>query len=281
MHHHQSECLVTAYERVEFIITYNHNIFFETAMGIRQALLKVDMQELGVTMGTAIMMDGFRVVGDDMEFRNPEACSTTLRIQIVVGISEQSLLLKNYIAFYTEQMYQIFPGDDRMRVLLKEAVSVWCFSRTIADKVSTVFLDEDKSKVLPMLLYTDNSVAVTSKMIMEPGLEKIYDVGFFGIESERRTAAVETLQKGFMMAFGSTLRVGGVLVGANLNILSGAHKHRMVAQSKVALLPVFFTYAHTCFLCSFAQLILNIHRDDNCALEVKYAPYCILKHHHF
>lgn len=229
------ECALAKYKKVEIIITYNNVVFLETAIGLRQALLR-----LGLTNTTvAIMVDGYKVVGDKEEFRNPDPCSQLLRLQIALAPHEETMLLGKYIAFHMEQSWSSKSRDIYSSLILSEAVAVWSFSYVVSSFLKqNPFLSQSEVDTIP--IYSDESQLVTERFIYQSQGQrtKKYDVSFFGSHSSRRQDFIEELLNSEFKWMDRnrnirSVNIGGGFYGGINAAMTGEARNKFVAESKV------------------------------------------------
>jgi hypothetical protein len=228
---HDRECSLSRPDRVEIIITYNNMVFLDTALGLRQALLRLGL----VNTSVAIMVDGHLVVGDKEEFRNPEPCSSVLRLQIALAPHEETMFLDKYIAFHMEQSWSVKTRDIMTSLILSDAVAVWCFSgMTATDFKRNQFLFQSDLRVIPV--YSDEGNLVSNEFIRQSqNLYKVYDVAFFGSHSDRRSDILHGLfGPEWNTVGGRSINLGGGFYGGPRPAMSGEARNRFVLESKVS-----------------------------------------------
>jgi hypothetical protein len=223
--------------KTEIYITYNNPVFYDTAIGTRQALLRLNRPHTSVIIAS----DGYLMSisdGDkDMEFSGPLGCANLnlLRVQIVLGAHEDTLLLPNFIAFHMEQSWSNATTDLKNLVVLQGSSAIWSFSETVARYLDSEVMRINKSIEVVPVFFDETSILSDQDIIahMENNSFARYNFTFFGSHSDRRKKIFTSCIDDVSDALEGQALSGGGFYGGILPMISGRARDNLVFNSKV------------------------------------------------
>lgn len=205
----------------DVVITFSNRVFLETAIGIKQAIEKLNLPNIIVAIWSDMKLGLLNI-----------HCSSPL--QIAIAPHEETPLLTNYIVFQMEQTWSDYFIHPRYLTILREAQAIWTFSNQQFPLISQIGVNLSNIWLIP--LYVDKSYLESTINLYQTGeihsIPKYNDIIIFGSYSERRANFLNIL-KSNTEAGNRNIILGGVLGGPK-ELFFGHKRDFSVRTSKVS-----------------------------------------------
>jgi hypothetical protein len=227
-----------SYHCPDIVITYTNRFFYETAIGLKQAIEEVSLRSTSV-MTISVWPDM------NLALLLPLEHCPHSPLQISIAPHEDTPLLRRYIVFHLEQSWSIFMQSVRYLTLLREAQAVWTFTAQQTALLSSFGVDPQKIWCLPV--YTDRRYLLATYQTFntqetDPSQDKEgddagesgghqYDILIFGSSSARRLRFVEEFSRNASL-FSLPISFFRLMSGPQYSLM-GKRRDRYVRRSKV------------------------------------------------
>jgi hypothetical protein len=247
----------------DIIITFTNRFFYETAIGLKQALEQAsqELHDRRVTITSSLFpLLTIRVWSDmNIALLLPLDHCPRYPLQISIAPHEDTPLMRRYIVFHLEQSWSFFLQSERYITLLKGAQAVWTFTTQQTPLLMSFGVDPKKIWCLPV--YTDRRYLLSTYRVYHtingnlahaddtngsPSQEiqkeyetedegQHYDILLFGSSSSRRLRFVEEFTRN-ISTFSQSISFYRLISGAQHSLM-GKRRDRIVRTSKVQITP--------------------------------------------